>query len=147
MKLTLQRIKENEDATLGILFIDGEAECFTIEDQFQVEKVKAETRIPEGEYEIKLRTVGSHHTRYKNMFPNIHKGMLWLQDVPNFQYILIHIGNDDNDSEGCLLVGSTVPQPMDRLLWIGESKDAYRKMYSKIVKELENNEKVTITII
>ena len=33
--------------------------------------------------------------------------MLELQDVPNFKYILIHAGNTDEQTAGCILVGDS----------------------------------------
>ena len=61
MELRLQREKNNGDTTIGRLYIDGEYECYTLEDQPNDKKVYGETRIPAGTYEIKLRTTGTTH--------------------------------------------------------------------------------------
>ena len=37
----------------------------------------------------------------------MHKGMLWVRDVPGFEYILIHTGNTDEHTAGCLIVGDS----------------------------------------
>ena len=37
----------------------------------------------------------------------MHKGMLWVRDVPGFEYILIHTGNTDEHTSGCLIVGDS----------------------------------------
>ena len=109
MKLEVLRYKSADDFTLGALFElkeDGSREfmCYTLEDEHRDEKVMSETRIPAGEYEIKLRTVGGFNDKYSRRFKDIHKGMLWLQDVPNFKWVLIHCGNTDEHTAGCLLV-------------------------------------------
>ena len=65
MKLTVVRTQFGTDATNGILLIDDVFECYTLEDQYQEVKVMHETCIPEGTYDIKLRTVGGFHERYK----------------------------------------------------------------------------------
>ena len=78
----------------------------------------------------------------------MHKGMLEILNVPNFQYILIHIGNTEKDTAGCILVG-TSPTPID-----GTSNDfsivnsviAYKRVYKTIIDALNKNENVTITI-
>ena len=131
MKLLVERYKSTPEATLGKLSIDGVFECYTLEDEFRAVKVKAETRIPEGTYQIKLRTEGTHHLQYANKFPDIHKGMLWLQNVPGFQWILIHIGNTEKDTEGCLLVGADRDEEK---MTISRSTVAYRSLYTKVVK-------------
>lgn len=146
MKLTLQRIYGGKESTIGILSIDGIFSCFTLEDEFREVKVKAETRIPSGTYKIILRKEGGKHESYKLKFPEIHKGMLWLQDIPNFQYVLIHLGNTDKDSEGCILVGDTVTQNITGLGSISSSTSAYQRIYPLIAKELEAGAMVTIEV-
>lgn len=142
MKLELKRYISGKEFTIGDLYIDGVKECKVIEDEYRKEKVMHETRIPDGEYEIKLRTFGGHHDKYKTKRP-LHKGMLWLQDVPNFKDILIHIGNSPKDSSGCLLVVSKV----DEKNGVGSgSTIAYDKMYKKVVAAFDRGEKVTIKI-
>lgn len=147
MKLDLLRIQFGEDATNGILFIDGVFECYTLEDEVRDVKVHSETAIPEGTYDIKFRKEGGFHTRYKARYGNTHYGMLELQDVPNFKYILIHSGNTDEHTAGCILTGST-QQDLDlgKDGMIGRSRDAYKKCYDKIAKPLQAGKEVTITI-
>ena len=133
MKLKLIRISSQEDSTNGILYINDEFACYTLEDEQRKIKVKHETAIPLGEYEIKFRTVGGFHTKYTARYgAGFHKGMLELQNVPNFQHILIHTGNTDEHTAGCLLVGET-QQDLDKGKdgFVGGSGDAYKKMYPK----------------
>ena len=146
MKLDVVRTQFGDDATCGILFIDGIFECYTLEDEVRDLKEYSETAIPLGEYEIKFRTVGGFHTKYTARYgASFHKGMLELQNVPNFQYILIHTGNTDEHTAGCLLVGET-QQDLDKGKdgFIGGSGDAYKKMYPKVRDALIRGEKVTI---
>ena len=145
MKLQVVRTQLGKDATNGLLFIDGIFECYTLEDQYQAVKVMHETCIPEGTYEIKFRTVGGFHTRYAQRYGADHYGMLWLQDVPGFEYILIHTGNSDEHTSGCLIVGET-QQDLDisKDGFIGSSTVAYKKMYAKVANQLLQGKKVTI---
>lgn len=139
MKLTVLRYNSQDDFTQGLLFIDGKFECHTIEDEQRTLKVHSETAIPNGTYEIKLRTEGKFHQNYSGKFPLFHKGMLHVTNVPGFEYILIHIGNDDDDTAGCLLVGRGAGY--DSII---ESTIAYEKMYKKIIPELLAGRKVFI---
>lgn len=141
MQIILKRETESDEWTQGKLYVEGEFVCWTLEDQAQEKKVMHETRIPTGTFEIKLRTFGGHHDRYSVKFPTFHKGMLWLQDVPGFTAILIHIGNDDDDSSGCILVGSNFKD--GRLI---SSTVAYEKLYKKVIKAFDAGKKVFITI-
>jgi len=145
VKLTVVRTQFGTDATNGILLVDGVFENYTLEDQYQAVKVMHETCIPEGTYDIKFRTVGGFHTKYKERYGNAHYGMLHLQDVPNFTYILIHAGNTDEHTSGCLIVGET-QQDLDISDdgFIGHSGKAYSKLYNKVAKELLLGKEVSI---
>ena len=149
MKLEVLRFSSDSDSTLGVLF-DTTCErkflCFTLEDEFREVKIPGETRIPEGEYNVTLRTEGGFNQRYDDKFgEEFNKGMLWVRDVPGFEYILIHIGNDDDDSAGCLLVGDSQTQNITKSGFLGSSTDAYRRIYPPIADVLVNGGQVTIT--
>jgi len=161
MKLEVLRISSEQDSTSGMLFeVNDTANnphgegfrckrkflCYTLEDEKRDEKVMGETRIPEGTYEIKLRTVGGFHQKYTKRFGSMHRGMLHITSVPGFDYILIHCGNTDEHTAGCLLIGDS--QENNQLIkngFIGKSTQAYKRIYKVIVKELLANKKVLIT--
>lgn len=144
MEVKVQRIKNNGDTTFGEMFIDNVFQCYTLEDQPNPKKIYGETRIPAGRYEIKLRTVGTTHEDYKKRFPEFHKGTLHIQNVPDFKYVLIHIGNNDEDTLGCILVGERLDQQGWKLI---NSKIAYKKIYLQIAPELFHGRKVFITVV
>jgi hypothetical protein len=145
MKLQVVRTQFGKDATNGLLFIDGKFECYTLEDQYQAVKVMHETCIPEGTYDIKFRKTGGFHAKYSERYKNAHYGMLHIQDVPGFTYILIHTGNTDEHTSGCLIVGET-QQDLDINFngMVGSSTVAYKKLYAKVASELLQGKKVTI---
>ena len=145
VKLTVVRTQFGTDATNGLLFIDGLFECYTLEDQYQAVKVMHETCIPEGTYDINFRKTGGFHAKYSERYKNAHYGMLHIQDVPNFTYILIHTGNTDEHTSGCLIVGETQQDlEVSKDGFIGSSAVAYKKMYSKVANKLLQGKKVTI---
>jgi len=150
MKLDVVRTQFGADATNGMLFIDGVFECYTLEDEVRDVKVMHETAIPLGEYEIKYRTVGGWFTREKARYDKKFgagwfKGMLELQDVPNFTYVLIHSGNTDESTSACLLLGNTQQDlDMGKDGFIGSSRLAYESFYPKMRDALDAGEKVTI---
>ncbi len=146
MELKVYRYSSQSQTTLGALHIDDKFECYTLEDQHQDIKVKGETRIPAGKYNIGLRTVGGFDARYKAKF-YFHKGMLQVLDVPNFEYILIHVGNDEDDTGGCLLVGNTANNNRLNKGFIGDSTTAYKSLYPKVLKAIESGLDVTIEYI
>ena len=110
MKLVLNRKFKSTSYTIGDLFIDGKFFCNTIEDTVRElpatcpdttrgrsctckEKVYAQTAIPAGTYRITLE----YSPKYKREMPYLH-------DVPHFLGILIHSGNTETDSAGCIIV-------------------------------------------
>jgi len=150
--LEVLRYSSGADSTLGLLFLNDtsgrEFLAYTLEDEFREKKVAAETRIPEGKYDIQLRTTGGFNERYSIKFGlPWHKGMLHVQDVPGFEYILIHTGNTDEHTMGCLLVADTSQQNITKDGFIGASVSAYKRIYSSLAQWLVDGNKLTITYI
>lgn len=142
MKLHLLRYSDDGDSTQGLLFVDGVFQCYTLEDEERSIKVKGETRIPEGTYEVKQRKVISGLTqKYRDKYPwfDFH---FELQDVPNFKYVYIHIGNYDDHTDGCILVGDIGYNNKVQEGAIGSSRNAYKRLYRKLKQANE----ITITI-
>ena len=140
MKLEVLRFSSQNKSTLGMLFniTDGrEFLCFTLEDEHRDVKVMNETRIPSGTYKLKLRTEGGFNDRYSKKYGSMHKGMIHVQDVPGFEYILFHTGNTDENTGGCLLLGDTSQQNITKSGFIGSSVDAYKRVYPLIAGAIE----------
>tara|TARA_R100000008_G_scaffold19757_1_gene10191 strand:+ start:80 stop:601 length:522 start_codon:yes stop_codon:yes gene_type:complete len=149
MKLEVIRFNKGVDSTNGILFdiTDGKRKflCYTLEDEDRDKKVQGETCIPEGEYRLGIRNVGGFHEKYSKRFADIHMGMLHVLNVPGFSYILIHCGNTDEHTAGCLLVGDTQENNnIKKDGFIGKSTAAYMRIYPDIVKAVASGEECTI---
>lgn len=150
MKLEVLRFSSQSDSTLGMLFdvTDGRKFlCFTLEDESRETKVKGETRIPEGTYKLKFRKEGGFHGRYATKYGSMHKGMIHVQDVPGFNYILWHTGNTDEHTDGCLLLGDTSQQNITKAGFIGASTDAYKRVYPPIADAIEKDGEAEVTYI
>lgn len=94
MELKLHRIYMNETYTIGKLFVNGVLFCSTIEDVERDVKIKNETCIPKGRYQV----IVNLSNRFKRMLP-------LLLNVPEFEGIRIHNGSDQNSSSGCIIIG------------------------------------------
>lgn len=135
----LMRYSSGGVSTLGILMTEqNEFKCFTLEDEYRKVKVADHTRIPAGTYEIKLRKDGGMNRKYATKYP-YHKGMLWLQDVPDFSWIYIHVGNLHSHSSGCILVGDGATQNISGSGSVTKSVKAYERVYKEIAQKLETD--------
>lgn len=111
MKLLLKRKYKARNYTIGDLSVDGHFFCHTIEDTVRElpelcpdtragrqcrcqGKVYTRTAIPAGTYQVTMK----YSPRFKRVLPYLH-------DVPHFLGILIHSGNTEADSAGCIIVG------------------------------------------
>jgi len=150
MNLILTRFSDNGKSTLGLLHHKetGKFLNYTLEDEFRAVKVKGETRIPAGYYELKIRKEDTpltvkHRTAYGTWF----KYHIEVTNVPNFSGIYIHAGNTDDHTDGCLLVGNsqnnhhTVQNSP-----LTSSIDGTRRVYELVYPELEAGRKVYIQI-
>lgn len=148
MELELLRVEHDPNFTFGLLFDDTAVKeflCQTLEDERRETKIPGETRIPAGRYPIELRKEGGMNQRYRQRFGNDHRGMLWIQCVPNFIWIYIHIGNFENETDGCILVGESTPEQRDKG-FLGNSRETYLRVYKLIADRIEAGEPVWITI-
>ena len=147
MKILIKREIFSDKSTIGKMFIDGSPVCYTLEDKTRPDsekKIYGETAIPYGEYPITFRTEGSIYEDYKVRFKDIgnERGTLWIRNIPNYEYVLIHVGNFPKDTLGCILVGNCVS--LDN---IHDSTIAYKKIYPVIANALERGEEVIIKIV
>jgi hypothetical protein len=136
MEVTVDRYISDRDTTLSRIRVDGVFCAYGLEDEHRVIKVAGETRVPAGRYQVKVRHEGKHYQQYQRLFPEWHRGTLHITNVPGFKWIMIHIGNTDEDTEGCLLVGSSVGRDMT----LKGSRDAYRRFYLKVIEAAELGE-------
>lgn len=116
MDLKLVRKYKKANYTIGHLYIDGKFFCDTLEDTDRGlkqtdalaankrKKVKGETAIPTGRYQVTLG-VQSERFKYKQQYKSCNGYLPRLLNVPCFEGVLIHIGNYPKDTEGCILVG------------------------------------------
>lgn len=142
MKLRVERKYVKENYTIGNLYIDGKFFCNTLEDKVRdinkngkfdngETKVYGQTAIPYGTYEVIV-----------NMSPKFKRELPRLLNVPHFEGILIHRGNTDKDSSGCILLGENKIKGQ----LINSTK--YEVELTKIIKaELSKRNKVYIEII
>ena len=99
LKFLLIREIKTDKQTHGRLFkINDKNErefiCYTLEDKERLVKIKGETAIPTGKYTVIV-----------TMSPKFKKELPLILNVPDFSGVRFHGGNNENDSEGCVLVG------------------------------------------
>ncbi|MEL6654627.1 MAG: DUF5675 family protein, partial [Bacteroidota bacterium] len=132
MWLDLVRYSFGEHDILGQLSINGKFQCYTLEDAFRIDKVREKTAIPAGTYALSLREQGRLNDTYGKRFRDIQKGMLWLQDVPNFQFIYLVIGNQADEVSGGIAIGlvsdQNIPEYISKVREILETHRAYEKV-------------------
>jgi len=91
----IKRIEETQDGIIGVLLTDGRLRCYTLEKRYLLNAPNVSS-IPPGSY-ICNRITSPHHGK-----------TFEISDVPGRSHILFHIGNTDNDTEGCILLGRRV---------------------------------------
>lgn len=153
MKLLVKRVAKESAYTIGKLYINGEYFCDTLEDKdrglkqsnslsdIQRIKVKDETAIPSGTYEVTLNVV-SPKFGSKPFYNEVCGGRLpRLLNVPGFDGILIHVGDGPRGaglSSGCLLIGKNLIPGQ-----LSNGKETFKALYKELLKDKSN---ITITI-
>ena len=74
--------------------------------------------------------------------------MIWVQDVPEFEYILWHTGNTDESTAGCLILGQTQESNLIKPDgWVGSSVSAYKFVYPRVSEAILSGQDVEVTYI
>lgn len=122
MDLELKRMTPTTTAVIGTLRVNGQFECFTLENP--------EVIIPAGTYGLDI---------YSS--PHAGHDVPLLLDVPGRSYIEVHSGNLPCDSKGCILVGQL--HTTGSLI---QSRLAFAHLFPQIAGAVRNQENVTMTI-
>lgn len=142
MELTVDRTDRTANSTIGNFSVNGIFECFCLEpkdrgltsnmtlSQIQAIKIQNKTAIPTGRYQVTKYNSPKHHNTEVPL----------LENVTDFAFIEIHVGNFPKDTDGCLLLGTE--KGPDEVL---NSKVAINDFYPKFFAALNAGEDVFIT--
>ncbi|EIA5263224.1 DUF5675 family protein, partial [Campylobacter coli] len=103
-------------------------ECFSLEEDKEGLESGKDLRIPEGNYNLKRHSP----SRFENTLRSITKKdddtmiNVYNDDVPSSRAILIHWGNTDKDTQGCILLGLTKDNNNES---VGQSRQACKEFY------------------
>ena len=148
MEIRIDRAWKKRDYTISRVFVDGQRFgdgrnwCNALEDtdrgltsdmsvdEVLAVKVKGQTAIPAGRYQIEM----TYSPKFKKDMPHV-------CGVKGFTGVRLHPGNSNKDTEGCILFGVN-----DKVGWISNSTYWTGLLISKISDALKKGEKVYITI-
>ena len=153
MKIELERRWKKETYTIGRLYVDGVFFCNTLEDKsrglkqtdslffIKQRKVYGETAIPTGTYTIAMNVTSPKYSA-SAWYWQLCKGKVpRLMNVPGWEGVLIHTGNNALQTYGCILVGKNT-----KVGQLTESKATFKALYKEMKKAYDEGEEITITI-
>lgn len=141
--IELKRTYRGAEYTIGHLYIDGKYVCDSLEDtdrglsdDMPLEHIKelkkfCETAIPTGVYHVSMDI----------MSPKYHKKYPRLLNVKGYEGVLIHSGNDKDDTCGCILTGFNTVKGK-----VTHSREAFNKVYEKLKKARNDGRAIIIKI-
>lgn len=132
MKVTINRRYTGKTCVIGkFKVLDDEEkilfECFSLEEDKEGLESGKDLRIPEGNYNLKRHSP----SRFENTLRSITKKddtmiNVYNDEVPSSRAILIHWGNTDKDTQGCILIGLTKDNNNES---VGQSRQACKEFY------------------
>lgn len=117
LELVIKRIVAKADYTIGHLYVNGRLFCDTLEntdrgldqkmplEELLNRKVVGLTAIPTGIYRVTMNRKSPKFSKIVYYREFCGGYMPRLLQVPGFEGVLIHRGNSEEATEGCLLVG------------------------------------------
>lgn len=143
MEIQVNRIARKDGYTIGRMSLNGVYFCDTLEDtdrglnaamsvdEVLAKKIKAQTAIPTGKYDVIL----TFSPRFKRVLP-------LLLSVKGYEGVRIHAGNTTADTEGCLLVGENKAKGQ-----VLNSRATLERLMSVLLECEKRKEKISITIV
>lgn len=121
MQLTVMRFFQSQTCTIGIMYVDGVFQCFTLElpKTFEdKENVPDKTCIPCGTFPVQMAFSEKHHARLPHVL-----------NVPGRSAIEIHAANWPTDLLGCMGVAEGA-SPL--ISYVGPSDSALHALLNKV---------------
>lgn len=137
MESKIIRVAQGNNSTLSHLYLNGIFQCYLLEDKIRAVKIPKQTAIPTGIYKLIVNTWGGMNVKYQNLFEAMHKGMIEIEGLPNFDYVYIHVGNTITQTAGCPLCGFGFAFENGDYS-VTQSKDAYKIVYPKLLTVANN---------
>jgi hypothetical protein len=122
VNLALKRTVQNPKALIGSLELNGDWECFILENP--------KYQIPPGSYTVQI----TFSQRFQKPLPLI-------EGIAHRSGIRIHPGNTGDDSLGCLLPGTSHD---DTSVW--NSRIAFNVLFRKLQEAQDRGEAVTLMV-
>ena len=142
MENIIRRRQTKNDTTFGQWFIDGVFECHTLEDAVRevdgepvhLWKIDGDTAIPSGRYRLSLE-----------FSPRFGADTITVHDVPGFEGVRVHAGNDAGDTEGCPIVGDHI-NTAARTISGGAVRGVLKRLKAKIAAAIAAGEDVWLMV-
>ncbi|EAK2411837.1 hypothetical protein K7R81_000823 [Campylobacter jejuni] len=143
MKIAINRRYTGKTCVIGkFKVLDDEEkilfECFSLEEDKEGVERNKDLRIPEGIYDLKRHSPSRFENTLRSITKKDDDTMINVYNdlVPYERHILIHWGNTDKDTEGCILLGLTKDNNNES---IGQSRQACKEFYDLMYgKNLED---------
>ena len=119
---------------IGSWFVEGQWQCNTLEDELREKKIAGETAIPAGFYELVLENS-----------PKFGPETITFLDVRGFSQIRVHGGNDDDDTEGCVLVGDQVDEDLGKISG-AKARGVLDALKLKLMEAFDRGERIWIEV-
>ncbi|EAH5732323.1 hypothetical protein DXS95_07955 [Campylobacter coli] len=109
-------------------------ECFSLEENKEGLESGKDLRIPEGNYNLKRHSPSRFENTLRSITKKHDDAMInvYNDEVPASRAILIHWGNTNKDTQGCILLGHTKDNNNES---IGQSRQACKEFYDLMYKQ------------
>lgn len=150
MKILVDRKYKMKTYTISNVYVDGVKICDAIEDtdrgltqdmsisSIQSHKTYGQTAIPSGTYKVTLNVISPKYSKVPFYIQVCNGKVPKLLDVPGYEGVLIHTGNTEKDSLGCIIVGYNTQKGI-----VTQSREAFKKLYS-ILSQAKDDIFITI---
>ncbi len=146
--ITLNLLRTSDDGTtaIGMLYLNEEFFCYTLEDSGADESSKAAVQIPAGNYGVEL----DHHPnsfaeKLEQRYPEWYTAPIKFTGVKNFSSVWLQNGVDELPGQASIVVTNDL-QISDTDAFLKNSEDTFKKLYIQLRSALERGTPVRVIV-
>jgi hypothetical protein len=127
VKLRIVRLEETDEGALGVLLVRGEIFCMTLQPD---SRDRERYQIPAGVYPLRR----FHGARWRNTLEIV---------VSGHTALLFHAGNWEEDSTGCVLVGSEAGKLRGQRA-VTNSGTTFERFQGQVIPQIQAGDQILI---
>lgn len=144
--LNLLRTSDDGSTAIGMLYINEDFFCYTLEDSGVDESLRAAVQIPPGNYGVELdHQPNSFTEKFEQLYPDWYTAPIKFTGVNRFTSVWLQNEIDELPGQASIVVTNDL-QVSDADAFLKSSRETFKTLYVRLRSALEQDTKVRVIV-